>query len=202
MKKGLKITIVVISVIIIFFVVSISMLINKGYGLSVGRYLEDKNGTAILIRENTPILLSSQHNGDMFYKLDIGDRILVIHTGIEESYPAKTSAKKIFKIGNGSIDDIPKKVIKQLTELGWIEQDKFTYEELNEMSADKLLDLFIQNGLVINDELKESFTDEELQTLFKENFHLWHTGVSAHSHTMYIDIAEQTKLVYDKIIVE
>lgn len=121
MKKGLKITIVVISVIIIFFVVSISILINKGYGLSVGRYLEDKNGTAILIRENTPILLSSQHNGDMFYKLDIGDRILVIHTGIEESYPAKTGTKAIFKIGNGSIEDIPKKVIDELTELGWLE---------------------------------------------------------------------------------
>lgn len=202
MKKWLKITLGVVGGIVVLFAIGIYILINKGYGISVGRYLEDKNGTAILVRENTPIILSSQHNGDMFYKLDIGDRILVIHTGIEESYPAKTGTKAIFKIGNGSIDDIPKKVIKQLTELGWIEQDKFTYEELNEMSADKLLDLFIQNGLVINDELKESFTDEELQTLFKENFHLWHTGVSAHSHTMYIDIAEQTKLVYDKIIVE
>ena len=75
----------------------------------------------------------------------------------------------------------------------------YTYEELSEMPANELLDLFIKNGLVINDELKASFTEEELQKLFKENFHLWHTGVSAHSYTAYIDLAEQTKVIYDKI---
>lgn len=78
--------------------------------------------------------------------------------------------------------------------------EKYTYEELSQMPAKELLDLFIQNGLVINDDLKASFTEEELQKLFKENFHLWHTGVSAHSYTMYIDLAEQTKVIYDKII--
>ena len=36
------------------------------------------------------------------------------------------------------------------------------------MPAKELLDLFIQNGLVINDDLKSSFTKEELQTLFKK----------------------------------
>ena len=75
----------------------------------------------------------------------------------------------------------------------------YTYEELSEMPAKELLDLFIQNGLVIDDDLKTSYTEEELQNLFKENFDLWHTGVSAHSHTMYIDLAEQTKEIYDKI---
>ncbi len=76
----------------------------------------------------------------------------------------------------------------------------YTYEELSEMPAEELFDVFIQNGLVISAEMRESFTDEELQNLFKENFQLWHTGVSAHSHTMYIDLAEQTKIVYDKIV--
>ena len=78
-------------------------------------------------------------------------------------------------------------------------EQKYTYEELSEMPAEELLDLFIQNGLVINDDLKAAFTDEELQALFKENFHLWHTGVSARSHTMYIDLAEQTKAIFDKM---
>ena len=76
---------------------------------------------------------------------------------------------------------------------------KYTYEELSEMPAKELLDLFIQNGLVVNDDLKALFTEEELQTLFKQNFHLWHTGVSAHSHTMYCDLAEQAKEIFDTI---
>lgn len=75
----------------------------------------------------------------------------------------------------------------------------YTYEELSEMPAEELLDLFIQNGLVINDDLKASFTEEELQTLFKENFYLWHTGVSAHSDSAFCDLAEQTKVIFDQI---
>lgn len=75
----------------------------------------------------------------------------------------------------------------------------YTYEELSEMPAEELLDLFIQNGLAITDDVKASFTDEELPALFKENFHLWHTGVSAHSCTMYCDLAEQTKVIFDKL---
>ena len=75
----------------------------------------------------------------------------------------------------------------------------YTYEELSAMPAEELLDLFIQNGLVINVDLKASFTEEELQTLFKENFHLWHTGVSAHSDSAFCDLAEQTKVIFDQI---
>ena len=74
-----------------------------------------------------------------------------------------------------------------------------TYEELYQLPAKELLDLFIKNGLVINDDLKKDYTEEEMQTLFKENFHLWHTGVSAHSHTMYCDLAERTKEIFNKI---
>ena len=75
----------------------------------------------------------------------------------------------------------------------------YTYEELSEMPAEELLNLFIENGLVINDDLKSSFTEEELQILFKEQFDMWHRGISSMSHTMYIDLAEQTKEIYDKI---
>lgn len=75
----------------------------------------------------------------------------------------------------------------------------YTYEELSEMPAGELLDLFLQNGLLINDDLKASYTQEELQILFKEHFDMWHIGLSALSHTMYIDLAEQTKTIYDEI---
>ena len=79
-------------------------------------------------------------------------------------------------------------------------QGAYTYEELCDLPAEELLDLFIQNGLVINDGLKQSYTEEELQSLFKEHFSMWHTGVSAFNDTMYIDLAEQTKMVYESIV--
>lgn len=80
-------------------------------------------------------------------------------------------------------------------------EQRYTYEELSEMPAEELLDLFIQNGLVISDELKQSYTEEELQSLFKEHFALWHTGVSSMDYTMYMDLAEQTKAIFDKIAI-
>lgn len=79
------------------------------------------------------------------------------------------------------------------------EKRYYTYEELEAMPADELLELFIENGLVINDELKESFTEEEMQALFKEGFHYWHTGMCLMSWTPYLDLAEKTKVVYDKL---
>ncbi|MDO4568139.1 MAG: hypothetical protein Q4B99_04175 [Clostridia bacterium] len=79
-------------------------------------------------------------------------------------------------------------------------RDVHTYEELCELPANELLDLFIQNGLVISDELKQSFTEAEIQSLFKEHFALWHTGVSSMDHTMFIDLAEQTKIIYESIV--
>ena len=80
-------------------------------------------------------------------------------------------------------------------------EQKYTYEELSEMPAEELLDLFIQNGLVISDELKQSYTEEELQSLFKEHFALWHTGVVSMDYTVYMDLAEQTKAIFDKIAI-
>ena len=80
-------------------------------------------------------------------------------------------------------------------------EQKYTYEELSEMPAEELLDLFIQNGLVISDELKQSYTEEELQSLFKEHFALWHSGVSSMDYTVYMDLAEQTKAIFDKIAI-
>ncbi len=85
------------------------------------------------------------------------------------------------------------------TEVGVDLAYKYTYEELSEMPAEELLELFIQNGLVINDELKALFTEKELEALFKENFDMWHTGMSVYSYTVYLDLAEQTKAIYDKI---
>ena len=124
MKKWLKITLGTISVVVILFVVSIYILINKGYGISVGRYLEAKDEKAMLIRENSPISMHNRTNLDLVNDLDTGDEILVIHTGIAESYPGQTGVYAVFKISDGTINDIPQNVIDQLIELGWLESEE------------------------------------------------------------------------------
>ena len=87
-------------------------------------YLETKNNTAMFIRDESPIQMSNRTDKELFDGLDIGDKVLVIHTGIEETYPAKTGVYAVFKIGEGTTADIPQKVVNQLVELGWLETNE------------------------------------------------------------------------------
>ena len=113
-----KILILLLSIWVVLVCV-ISILFSKGYGVFAGLYLETGDGVAMLIDNNTPIVMSSNHNGDMFSELSNGDKILVIHDGIAESYPAKTRAYYIMKLNDGEIDDIPQNVVDELDKLGW-----------------------------------------------------------------------------------
>lgn len=115
------ISIVIIVAVFVLAITGIIIMINKGYGISTGQYLEAKNGQDLLIRDNSPIVMSNRTEKELFDDLDIGDMILVIHDGIAETYPGRTGVYAIFKLSNGAIDDIPKNVVNQLIELGWLE---------------------------------------------------------------------------------
>ncbi len=56
----------------------------------------------------------------MFSKLSDGDKILVVHGSTAESYPARTGAYAVFKLSDGTIDDVPAEVRTELEELGWL----------------------------------------------------------------------------------
>ena len=120
-KKKWLIPVVIIVVILIFVIVGIGTMVNKGYGISTGLYLEAKDGQALFIRDNSPIEMSNRTKREMFDNFDIGDKILVIHDGIAETYPGRTGVYAVFKIGNGTTGDIPQNVVNQLIELGWLE---------------------------------------------------------------------------------
>ena len=94
----------------------------KGYGMSSGRVLIARDDTYMLVvDENSPMRMSDRsESGDLFDGLRTGDKLIVIHNGIAESYPSQTGAYFIIKLGRGSIDDIPDKIIDELTQMGWL----------------------------------------------------------------------------------
>lgn len=120
-KKIWWITIVVIGSVLLLLVIFCGIMINRGYGISQGRYLEGKDGQPLLILNNSPIEMSNRTGRNLFDGLDTGDEILVIHDGIAESYPGQTCTYIVFKLRDGSSTDIPKTVIDPLIELGWLE---------------------------------------------------------------------------------
>lgn len=120
-KKKWLIPVVTIIVILSLIIIYMCILIGKGFGVSEGVYLETKDGSAIIVCERTPIVMSNRTNRDLFDNLEIGNKILVIHDGIAESYPARTGAYAVFKRNDGVTGAIPPSVIEQLIALGWID---------------------------------------------------------------------------------
>ena len=134
-KKWILPTAIVLGIIILlaasFFIFAFVMT-EKGYGMSVGRALYAKDGSCMLVvDENSPIRMNDLSGGEnLFDGISTGDKILVIHTGIAESYPAQTGAYWLMKIGEGDRDDIPDKIIEDLSAMGWLSHiysDKYSF---------------------------------------------------------------------------
>lgn len=76
---------------------------------------------------------------------------------------------------------------------------KYTYDELNSFTTNDLFEIFLDNGLIINEDLKKIFNEEELETYFKSEFNTLHKGVTTRSDKMYLELANETKKIYDKL---
>ena len=112
--------IAVILVLALFLIIAFFAAVRRGYGCSVGCYLEASDGSGMVILENAPVQMCNQTNWDLFDGLATGDKILVIHDGFDTSYPGRTGVYAILKLGDGDRDDIPPAVIDSLIELGWL----------------------------------------------------------------------------------
>ena len=106
--------------VIIALAVALGFLAIKGMGISYGIYLEARNNTPMMIVENSPMKMSRRIDRDIFDGLENGDRILVIHSAIAESYPAQTGAYAVIKLWGGDASDISSDVIENLMSMGWI----------------------------------------------------------------------------------
>ena len=118
-KKAIKILVVVIVAMLAISLLLIGVAVRNGLGVSEGRFLRADNGSTLLLDDHGATVLSAQRDG-MFDNLNNGDKILVIHDGIAESYPARTGAFFCFLQERGSEKDLPENVMDSLRELGWI----------------------------------------------------------------------------------
>ena len=122
MKKKLwLIPVLAIGLIVILLIGAVGAIEIKGFGLSTGRYLEAKNSTAMIVLDSSLVRMANKTDKDLFGNLDAGDTILVIHDGIKQSYPGQTGVYAVCKLRDGTIDDIPDAVLRELMELGWLE---------------------------------------------------------------------------------
>ncbi len=133
MKKSTKKrNVIIISVISAVFIMgiiagSVFAVLENSYSLSTGTVLKSDNGTVFLIKDNSPVRLGDYtEKGKLLKGLETGDKVLVLHDGIAESYPASTSVYFVIKTGDGGEGSISKEVMSSLSELGWIKGDEIT----------------------------------------------------------------------------
>ncbi|WDV47755.1 hypothetical protein PV797_08710 [Clostridiaceae bacterium M8S5] len=79
------------------------------------------------------------------------------------------------------------------------EENKYTDEEFNEMTAMELYNVFLENGLKVDKDLLKALTKYQLAKFFKSDFDLLVKGMSSRSHNGYMKMAKDTKTIYEKI---
>ena len=120
--------IVVIAVALTITAVMVGMahLSANDLGMSVGRCLETKGGY-MLVDGNSPISMADRSKDqDLFEGLSSGDRILVIHGLIMDTYPGQTQAYYCLRLEAGSLEDISRDVLDSLRQMGWLEEANAT----------------------------------------------------------------------------
>lgn len=121
---------------IIACLIILGIMAKKELGFSVGRYLAADDGVSMVVMDDapdsitdpaererymSPVVMSNRTDRDLFKNLDTGDKILIVHGGVKESYPGGTGVYAVFQLDDGSIEDIPEKILNDLTAMGWIE---------------------------------------------------------------------------------
>lgn len=135
-KKKIIITVSVILSVFIIGAVAATLFFNSfSISVSTGSALLSENGTLFLVKRNSPVRLSFDSGKAYPENIGNGDSLLVIHNGVNESYPASTLAYFVVKTADGELSDIPEEVISSMKSLGWL-GDGFGEENSTEESLD------------------------------------------------------------------
>ena len=117
-KNTVGVALIIVSLLAIVFV----LLISDGFNFTYGYYLETKEGPMLVRKDGHPISLTA--DAEEFTETETGEKMLVFHGGVEDTYPARTEVKFIIKLGGASPDNIPASTLFSLRQLGWIEAEE------------------------------------------------------------------------------
>ena len=138
-RKWVLPVVIVGSVIALLFIaclIILGIMAKKELGFSKGRYLAGRDGVSMVVTDDapeaitdpeererymSPVVMSNRTERELFKNLETGDKILFVHGGIKESYPAGTGVYAVFKLKKGSREDIPQRLLSELTTMGWLE---------------------------------------------------------------------------------
>ncbi len=118
MKKTIiRIVIVLLAVVLVAAAVLIFFGLRQGIRFSQAQYIETAHGHMLLI-DGSPVSMSGKDS--LFKKLTSGDKVLVAHGLIAETYPGQAKAYLCIKQSDGTEADIPADILDSLRDMGWL----------------------------------------------------------------------------------
>ena len=87
---------------ILLLIVTVCIIGIKGYGISKGRlYLAEKHTYLIDDRDMAMLVSDQSKKGNLFQGYESGDEVLIVHDGVEETYPSRTGAYYVILTAKG-----------------------------------------------------------------------------------------------------
>ncbi|MCH5198973.1 MAG: hypothetical protein J1E34_08715 [Oscillospiraceae bacterium] len=132
MKKKIKLIIPLFLLTIIILPAILILSGNRAF--SKGIVYIDRGAVYFLDKNNSPILpiMQNKISQNQFNKLSSGDEIILLHDGINESYPGQTGAYFIIK--TGSENTVPEEAINEILSL---KPDEKVYSPTGRNETDK-----------------------------------------------------------------
>ena len=116
MKKKWMLCVGVLALVLLMF----GVMTAKHLSVRVGTCIKTENGGCMLLMEDSPVVLSGKTAFARFDEYRTGDRLLVLHDGILETYPGRTGAYLVIRLHKGDAAAIPQEILAALTEMGWM----------------------------------------------------------------------------------
>lgn len=122
MKKTiLRIIIALVAVILLAAAILLFFGMRQGICLREAQYIETAHGHMLLI-DGSPVSVSGKDR--VFKNLTTGDKVLVAHGLIAETYPGQAKAYLCIKSADGTAEDIPADILQSLRGMGWLAEEK------------------------------------------------------------------------------
>ena len=107
-------------VLLIVIIAAAAFILSRG---TVGYCIVADNSSRIIVMDNSPVVLSNHTlDKNALYKYDTGDKLLILHGPVRETFPGGTDVYFSMKIGEGSAKDIPDEIFTILYEMGWLSE--------------------------------------------------------------------------------
>lgn len=162
------------------------------YGPKRGGYREVGSGTYEYDDMRNELIT---HMFDSYEDADITGIRLVFADGTERN--VIHFGDRMFVATDGGIVSFKKFTS---TPTAWsMDVEPLSLEDLQEMSADELFDLFIRNGLVINERMANTLSEEVIKETLKSQTDILIEGITPCNDIMYWDFADSVKETYEKI---